>query len=519
MSLKLKTTITFFVAFLIAFLCLGFYMDKTIFNVFTQLEKNHFIKIGNQIVKTLENRMNYYEAFVNDWSLWDDSYQFVEDLNQDYIDRNLGDVVLEEIGLSAIIYLDKDMNTRYMYYDKTLKEDLETLTEELKINKNKLIEVALSKQADFLIQIKKTKKNFLCVISPIIPSKNDKPYNGFMVMTVLFDEDLVKTLSDITGNKLEHHLDVDSIEHTGGEITRVNKQISHSIKYSDHNTVYQDFFLYDVHNEKIIALRLEQEREFNTHMNNVLKNSMLTLALSGILTIIIVTLILDRLVLSELRTKIQRFKEIEKSNDLSLRLPETGAKELKELARAANGALTRIENLNDEIIRISNMDNLTKIANRKFFDEQFLVYFKNAARESKPISILMIDIDYFKNYNDTYGHISGDKCLKNVAEIIKSSLKRPSDLAARYGGEEFVVMLYDTDSAGAHHIAEEIRQNVESAAKPHKASKCSDFVTVSIGTATARPNKASSSINLIAEADEALYEAKVAGRNRISTHS
>jgi len=513
MSLKLKTTLIFFIAFIVAFGGLGFYMDKTIFNVFTQLEKKHFIKMGNQIVKSFENRMNYYEAFLADWSAWDDTYKFVEDLNEEYKASNLTGSVLDDIGLSAILYFDDHMKLKHSFYKKELKNDIEELTVDISKNRKKITEIAVTGQADFLMQTETSAKNFLCVIAPIVPSSQDGPMHGFMVMTAVFDKQLVGKLSELTGYKLTYHTDVEDAEHQKGDFTRVSKQMAHSLQYSDHNTVYQDFFLYDLNNVKILVIRLEQERAFNSHMNNVLKNSMLTLALSGIFTIILVGLILDRLVLSELSQKIQRFREIEQSNDLSLRLDATGAKELKELAMAANGALDRIEQLNDQLIAISNIDSLTGISNRKFFDEQYLIHFKNAAREDKFISVLMIDIDYFKDYNDSYGHLAGDKCLHSVAETINNSLKRPADIAARYGGEEFIIMLYDTDEKGALHVAESIRKNIMSTVKPHKASKCADCVTVSIGTATAKPSKIQSSIDLIANADKALYEAKVSGRN------
>jgi diguanylate cyclase (GGDEF)-like protein len=488
-------------------------MDRTIFSVFTQLEKNHFIKIGNQIVKSFENRMNYYEAFLTDWSVWDDTYNFVEDLNEEYKSSNLTGSVLEDIGLSAILFFDDHMNLKHSFYKNELKHDISELAADIGKNRKKITEIAVTGQSDFFMQTETSAKRFLCVIAPIVPSNEDKPMRGFMVMTALFDKNLVEKLSELTGYELTYHTDVDSTEHQGGDFTRVSKQISHSLKYSDHNTVYQDFFLYDLNDKKILAIRLEQDRAFNTHMKNVLKNSMLTLAVSGLFTIILVGFILDKLVLSELRMKIQRFREIEQSNDISLRLDETGARELKELAQAANGALDRIEILNDQIIAMSNIDSLTGIANRKFFDEQYLLHYKNAAREDKLISILMIDIDYFKDYNDAYGHLAGDQCLRSVAEIINNSLKRPIDVAARYGGEEFIVMLYDTNEEGALHIAESIRKNVQSAVKPHKASKCADCITVSIGTATSKPSRMSSSIDLIANADKALYEAKVSGRN------
>ncbi len=137
------------------------------------------------------------------------------------------------------------------------------------------------------------------------------------------------------------------------------------------------------------------------------------------------------------------------------------------------------------------------------------------AREEQHLSLLFIDIDYFKLYNDYYGHQAGDDCLKRVAGVFEHVARRPADLAACYGGEEFVILLPNTTRQGAAHIAEEIQETLRQLHIPHAQSAVSSSVTCSMGIACAIPNQAVSAETLVATADEAVYKAKAQGRNQI----
>lgn len=164
--------------------------------------------------------------------------------------------------------------------------------------------------------------------------------------------------------------------------------------------------------------------------------------------------------------------------------------------------------------RLAALDGLTKISNRREFDNTLNTEFNRAIRSQSSISLLMGDIDYFKNYNDHYGHVAGDDCLCRIAEELKQSLRRTCDFLFRYGGEEFTAILPSVDSAGAMEIAEYLRQKVESLNIPHAYSDAAPYVTISFGVAAMTPAIASNTaIELIVAADEALYEAKKTGRN------
>jgi diguanylate cyclase (GGDEF)-like protein len=173
----------------------------------------------------------------------------------------------------------------------------------------------------------------------------------------------------------------------------------------------------------------------------------------------------------------------------------------------------------DRLESLSLLDALTDIPNRRRFDEALALEWKRAARDSTPLSLLMIDIDFFKQYNDFFGHGAGDICLQIVAAELAKGVVRPGDLAARYGGEEFVVILPQTTQESALQIAERLRERIENKAIPHIYPKAESIVTISVGVAT--QDKIMDSISpktLIDAADGALYLAKDGGRNRVCSH-
>ncbi len=174
---------------------------------------------------------------------------------------------------------------------------------------------------------------------------------------------------------------------------------------------------------------------------------------------------------------------------------------------------------NQTLQQLSILDALTGVFNRRYFDETLDKEVKRSAREKQELCLLMMDIDYFKNFNDTYGHQAGDDCLKRVSNALDNNLHRPADFIARYGGEEFAVVLPGTSSQGGIQVAESLRSAVSGLSIPHKSSKTIDHVTVSIGLAYGIPHSIHSEKNLIACADRALYKAKDQGRNRIELES
>ncbi len=169
----------------------------------------------------------------------------------------------------------------------------------------------------------------------------------------------------------------------------------------------------------------------------------------------------------------------------------------------------------DLLETLSMRDGLTGIANRRRFDDCLDRAWRQSARSAAPLSVIMADIDCFKAYNDTHGHLAGDECLRAVTKALASVLKRPGDLIARYGGEEFAVVLEDTSLSGALHLAESMRLAVAALCLDNPGSDACDTVTVTLGAATAVPRPGQRPGSLVGMADRKLYEAKLAGRNRV----
>lgn len=174
-----------------------------------------------------------------------------------------------------------------------------------------------------------------------------------------------------------------------------------------------------------------------------------------------------------------------------------------------------IESMNKELMALASKDALTGLANRRRFDEMLSKAIKQQGRSKEAISLIMMDLDYFKQYNDTYGHVAGDDCLRAVAQVIKEAVQRPSDTPARYGGEEFACILPMTDHSGAMHIAEKIRIGIEKLQIAHLKSNAADHVTASLGVLTVNSSDTLLSPHeLIETCDELLYQAKQQGRNQ-----
>jgi two-component system chemotaxis family response regulator WspR len=169
---------------------------------------------------------------------------------------------------------------------------------------------------------------------------------------------------------------------------------------------------------------------------------------------------------------------------------------------------------NIELQRMTHSDGLTGVCNRRRFDEYIQEEWSRALRDQSALSVLMIDIDDFKQYNDTYGHLAGDEVLKKVANTLQLNVSRSTDLVARFGGEEFALIMRTTPQEGALAVARRLRMSVEGMALAHSRSSVAGYLTVSVGGASMVPSRDGSFLDLIEAADKALYEAKRAGKNQ-----
>ncbi len=228
----------------------------------------------------------------------------------------------------------------------------------------------------------------------------------------------------------------------------------------------------------------------------------------------------------ELSTLADSFNQMSQEIQQSRRQLEDYSYSLEEKVRDRTQALqaeierrgiaeSALQSANQELQRMAYFDGLTQIANRRRFDERLAEEWLRLKREKSPLSLILCDVDYFKRYNDSYGHQGGDDCLREIAQAISQSARRVSDLAARYGGEEFAMLLPNTSLEGAREVASEIQRQIRSRRLPHGDSEISAFVTASFGVAMVVPGEIVTAEVLLAQADAALYRAKELGRDQI----
>ncbi|MCW5317124.1 diguanylate cyclase [Nostoc sp. KVJ3] len=228
----------------------------------------------------------------------------------------------------------------------------------------------------------------------------------------------------------------------------------------------------------------------------------------------------------DIRAKISSKDEIgqlaKSFNNMALQLQtsfETLEHRVQERTAELVIAKEKAEDANQKLEQLVNLDGLTQVANRRCFDIRLQAEWKRLTREQQPLSLVLLDVDKFKAYNDYYGHLGGDDCLIRIAQTMQQTVHRPADLVARYGGEEFSVLLPNTDLAGAITVAQSIQQAIHNQAIPHAQSDIKDIITVSLGISSVIPTCDIKPHTLILSADQALYNAKLNGRDRYCTHT
>ena len=492
---------------------------------FVQLEeqgaRRDMARVQQAIILELKN----VDVVCSAWAIWDDAVGFVTGRKPNFVEVNIPD---DFFTLSSINYLHFfDAQGRSMY-----RKAIDPLT-----GNDFLFEDVFEKSNDLLFRddVKTgsatlVKKGLvfidgipdpLCIVSrPIIFTNNSGHVQGTLIMGRFLDR---KTIQQNIGvNFTFQSIEViESVIETCEVLDLLTYGAPPPVLRIDDGVIYFYSIYNDIYGQPLGVLVGEKPTEIIESGASAIHTAMFCYFIGSVLFLWVVFFLISRSVTIPLRRLSTKTTRIVKSGNFATEIAVEQQGEISELGESVNALLRRIvdhEQLlldaNNKLLEQSLTDPLTGLANRRDFDAYMDNEWARMERNRLPLSVVMCDVDYFKKYNDAYGHQKGDHCLQALARVLEEVAQRPADLPARYGGEEFVLVLPETDAAGALHVARSVCDQVQALGIEHIVSDVSPHVTMSVGVATVIPTAEHTVDFLVQIADEALYKAKQQGRNR-----
>ena len=483
------------------------------FSVLEQTEKETLKAKNSLIIRTIQNEVDRLVALAKDWGLRDDSYFFMQDGSSDFIKKNLTQSHLNDVEITGLLFLNRNFKSYYAYSKNGIEVEFKKIVSQILANEGLFTESLRRGIHRIRLYNPDIKQHFWSVIHPISLADFPDQVNGYLVLIKLIDRDFVQKISRIIGTPIK----LQNVENMSGFECLTEENIGEfcgKVYFVNDSKALLDISILDSDRKNRIFFHTETERSLNLKIRQVFQHTLFIVTATGILVILFNIWVVQRVVVRPISYLAQRFSSFARQRTVHQRLKGKGAFEIREMIHAANLMLNEIEDLNQQLTTQSRTDPLTQLFNRRYFDELLLRELGRATREKKPVSLLMLDVDYFKQYNDHYGHVAGDKCLEQIATILKTSLQRSSDIVARFGGEEFVLLLSNTSLPQMEQLVDNLSDKIKQAALPHEFSMAAHYVTCSIGGVSIVPDRNVSEQTLLLKADELLYQAKETGRNR-----
>jgi len=473
--------------------------------------KNAHEKIS-QIKNVFDREMQYLSLLNVQWSVWDDTYAFMEDKNQHYIQSNFSPSVLEMTKLNHIELF--DISGKSVQKEDNEQIDISALLDENSLLKKRYMQWSQAEEIQAMYGVMNFKEKIaFFALHPVLPGTAKGPNRGMLLMLRLVDTDMLDSInkstnSEVSLSRLEDASSLNSL--------KKEKIISEAI---DTQTLKVSSYLSGTSEEHGILIEIYLQREFMIESEKLILFLFIFGGSLGLISFIISYILLKREVVNPLTSLGEHIEEIKENESFSVSPLATREDEIGILAKEFNTLISKIDERNRSLAKVARIDALTGLANRLDLEERFENERRQSCREKQDMSILMLDIDYFKKYNDTYGHVKGDIVLTCIAQAIKDSGLRPRDYVARYGGEEFIVILPKTHVDGSVIVAKRIIENVEKLEIEHMSSLLDKkIVSISIGCLTLVVHKDETQEFIINLADEALYTAKENGRNRFHVY-
>lgn len=488
---------------------------------FISLENQFLLSKERSVHNILKLERAHLRNTCSDWALWDDSWEFMQNGNPDYISNNL--------ALDSLITLDVNLMS-FIHYDGTIKWQMEAdLNNKIRTQSPEFpldyfpIESLSFNPLEIKDGIAQWNNRIMLIAShPIYKSDDTGNSLGFLLIARDLTPSIIGGLSDIAQVNFKLlNLEEAITLFTDAELTRLKKTGSLVKKTKKKLYSYIQTSTITAHSG-LLYLELELPR---TIMRIGWEGYIiyLTLTLSGLLLIGYATL---QFIILNYSTPVKQLyqdvQHIREAGDLSYRLPIRSDDEFGQFCRNFNSLLQVIEVQRNELIQHNlslheqaNTDALTGLFNKRFLESWLESNKQFKHKQKATVSFLMLDIDHFKQFNDRYGHMAGDICLRKVADLLTRIITRPTDFSIRYGGEEFILILTDTASRGAKIVADKILNEIVALGIENADSAVSPYLTISIGIACGCLESAPEAMNkLIQEADNALYESKKNGRHR-----
>jgi len=532
MSIRVKVFVIIFVLFAMLggadFLVQRF----IIFPSFLELEHREAGENLKRVFHAIDREIVHLNRLCGDWAVWNDAYAFMTKQNAHFVKSNLNSETLAANSLNLLAFCTPGGAVTWSWATDFVEK--KTLSFQF-------LAAAAIPPGHPLLAVRPAETSgretsgvldtewgpLLFATREILHSDGSGPGNGFLIMGRFLDAATQQTLQEQTRIPFEIVYPFPGASEACGSLERVGTAQESKLDYlalKNEQYLKTCAAYTGATGAPLFGVRYLFPREITRKGIASMGYAAALVIFSGGVILIILNAMLQHVILRPVQRLTEHAALLEHEGDYSVRLNLTRQDEIGRLAssfdamvQTINDRTEQLQLANEQLIFLSVQDGLTGIANRRMFDSYMRKEWRRAMREQTPLSVVMLDVDFFKGYNDAYGHQQGDRCLVAVAAAMQQHVRRPADLAARYGGEEFVLVLPNTHAEGARLLAERVREGIQALKIEHRASTVSPFVSVSLGVVTAIPYCGQNEAGLDAfleAADQGLYLAKHQGRNR-----
>jgi diguanylate cyclase (GGDEF)-like protein len=511
MGLRAKLVALFFIGF--ALTCsLGIaILVRNLGNDFTELEHKEAFRLNDQLVRNFKAELEHLNELDTDWADWAGMYTFAQTLSPEFAEAEVGTGALASAKLSFVAIFDNDYRRTFLRAAADLPDH--------ESNKS-LVKTLEAMQR--LFQSQGTTKTcslhgagqeiyFLCWQHIRLSDGSGEPH-GTLLMGRLLDAQILQRIRNQSG--LDFQIDRTLVDTSPGHPGSAGGTVSSDelvIGGPDKHTLTGRML--DASGQPVFQFHIRLPVDIERSGRQITWRVVMVVAIGALLSGALLVMGVQVVLVRRLRSMERQLRDVGTASGWPEQIVTTpGTDEISTLGQTINQMLRTLREQGQALEHLSLTDPLTRLANRRAFDRSLAAGIGLSRRGNVALSLLMLDVDHFKAYNDLYGHPAGDGVLVAIGRILRDAASRPTDLAARIGGEEFAILLPDTTLEGAVRVAAKIHEALAAQAIRHAGSPVSASITVSIGAAQARPGEDAE--EFVARADRAAYDAKNAGRNR-----